>query len=146
MHKQNSNYSRKPSKYWTLSFAPQPQCISESKALLAAGIVNTVSDLAVVVIPIPKIRRLQLPYRQQILLIMLFGAGFTITLTGAVRTYYIWKVTTEWDKTWEIYPAWISSSVELYVGIVWHPKVVRNRANDNRSAHRYLLRTSSLVS
>jgi hypothetical protein len=146
MHKQNPNYSRKPSRYWTLSFAPQPQCISESTALLAAGIVNTVLDLAVVIIPIPTIRRLQLPYGQQILLILLFGAGFAITLAGAVRTYYIWKVTTVWDKTWEIYPAWISSSVELYVGIVWHPKIMRNRANDNRSAHRYLLQASSLVS
>ncbi|CZR65357.1 related to L-fucose permease [Phialocephala subalpina] len=109
---------RPPSEYWTLSFKPQPDCISETKHLLAAGIVNTVTDLIVVVLPIPTVWRLKLPIQQQVIVILLFGAGFLVSCAGAVRTYYLYKVTITWDKTWEAFPVWLSSSVELYLGII----------------------------
>ncbi|KAF8855902.1 hypothetical protein BDZ45DRAFT_715582 [Acephala macrosclerotiorum] len=109
---------RIPSLYWTLSFAPQPECLSETKMLLAAGIVNTVTDAIVVILPMPTVWRVKLPIQQQIVLAMLFATGFLITLTGALRTYYLYKVTTGYDKTWEAFPVWLTSSVELYVGII----------------------------
>jgi uncharacterized membrane protein YidH (DUF202 family) len=118
---QDLNSSRRPSDYWTLSFKSQPDCIPESKNLLAAGILNTVTDLVVVVLPIPTVWRLKLPVQQQGILILLFGAGFLVTCAGAVRSYYLYKVTTTWDKTWEGFPVWLASSVELYVGIVCFP-------------------------
>lgn len=108
----------KPSTYWTLSFAHQPECISETKNLLAAGILNTIGDLVVVILPIPIIWRLQLPIQQQIIIILLFGAGILVTIASVLRTYYLYQVSSGWDKTWHASPAWISSSVELYVGIM----------------------------
>lgn len=110
--------SRKPSTYWTLSFVPQPECISETNLLLAAGIINVVTDLIVVLLPMPIVWRVKLPVQQQIVLGLLFAVGFFITLVGAIRTYYLYNVTSKWDKTWEAYPVWLTSSVELYVGIV----------------------------
>ncbi|PVH81161.1 hypothetical protein DL98DRAFT_174500 [Cadophora sp. DSE1049] len=107
-----------PSTYWTLSFAPQPECMSETKNLLAAGIINTIGDLVVVILPIPIIWRLQLPIQQQIIIILLFGAGILVTVASVLRTYYLYQVTNGWDKTWHASPAWITSSVELYVGIM----------------------------
>lgn len=107
-----------PSVYWTLSFVPQPQCISETELLLAAGIVNTITDLVAVLLPMPIVWRVKLPFQQQIILILLFAAGFFVTLVGAVRTYYMYKVTSTWDKTWEGFPVWLTSSLELFVGIV----------------------------
>ena len=107
-----------PSTYWTLSFKPQPSCMSETKNLLAAGIINTIGDLVVVILPIPIIWRLQLPIQQQIIIILLFGAGILVTVASVLRTYYLYQVTNGWDKTWHASPAWITSSVELYVGIV----------------------------
>ncbi|KUJ19087.1 uncharacterized protein LY89DRAFT_731510 [Mollisia scopiformis] len=109
---------RTPSLYWTLSFKPQPECISETKLLLGAGIVNTITDLVVVVLPVPIVWHLKIPFKQQAILITLFAVGFCITLIGAVRTYYLYKVTSQWDKTWEAYPVWLTSSLELYVGII----------------------------
>lgn len=109
---------KNPSLYWTLSFAPQPQCISETKMLLAAGIVNTVTDAVVVILPIPTVWSVKIPVQQQIVLVLLFAAGFFITLVGAVRTYYMYKVNSTYDKTWLAFPVWLTSSVELYVGIV----------------------------
>ncbi|KAH7348802.1 hypothetical protein BKA65DRAFT_268044 [Rhexocercosporidium sp. MPI-PUGE-AT-0058] len=108
----------KPSTYWTLSFEPQPRCISETSNLLAAGILNTVCDLIVIILPIPIIWRLKLPIQQQIIVILLFGAGVLITVASVIRTYYLYKVTSTWDKTWNAVPAFIASSVELYVGIM----------------------------
>lgn len=66
----------------------------------------------------PIVWRVKLPVQQQIVLGLLFAVGFFITLVGAIRTYYLYNVTSKWDKTWEAYPVWLTSSVELYVGIV----------------------------
>ncbi|KAH9208595.1 hypothetical protein DL95DRAFT_345248 [Leptodontidium sp. 2 PMI_412] len=111
-------YVINPSTYWTLSFKPQPQCISETKNLLAAGILNTIGDLVVIILPIPIIWRLKLPIQQQIIIVLLFGAGLLVTVASVMRTYYLYQVTSGWDKTWHAVPAWITSSVELYVGIM----------------------------
>ncbi|PMD40852.1 hypothetical protein L207DRAFT_566219 [Hyaloscypha variabilis F] len=108
----------KPSLYWTLSLTPQGTCISETKNLLGAGIINTVTDFIVVVLPMPTVWKLKLPLLQQIIVLMLFSAGFIVICTGAVRTYYLYQVTIGWDRTWTAFPAWVSSSVELYVGII----------------------------
>jgi hypothetical protein len=45
-----NNFSRQPSLYWTLSFTPQSNCISETKNPLAAGIINMVIDFVVIVL------------------------------------------------------------------------------------------------
>lgn len=103
--------------YWTLSFEPQA-CINETAHLLAAGIINTFTDIAVVAIPIPVVMRLQLPRRQQVILGVLFGAGGIVCIAGAVRIYYNYQRDTSVDKTWWASPTWIISNIELYIGIV----------------------------
>lgn len=114
-------FLRKPSLYWTLSLTPQTTCISETKNLLGAGIINTTTDFIVVILPMPTVWKLKLPLQQQIIVVMLFSAGFVVICAGAVRTYYLYQVTIGWDKTWTAFLAWVSSSVELYVGIVSLP-------------------------
>lgn len=78
----------------------------------------SVTDLLVVVLPMPIIYRLQLPTQQQMGIIVLFGVGFLVTLAGAVRTVFLFRTTESFDKTWLAYPVYIASSVELYIGIV----------------------------
>lgn len=107
-----------PKTYWTLTFARQPQCISETKNLLAAGVINTVTDLIVVFLLMPMVYGLQLPRKQQIAVAVLFGVGVLVTLAGAARTIYLYKTTSSWDKTWLAYPVYMTSSVELYIGII----------------------------
>lgn len=68
--------------------------------------------------PIPKMLKLQIPRRQRLVVILLFAAGFLVCVAGAVRTYYTYIDLTSTDMTWDTYYMWISSSVELYVGIV----------------------------
>lgn len=59
-----------------------------------------------------------MPQKQQIIVILLFTGGYVVSFAGAIRTYYTYKELSSLDETWEAYPNWISSSVELYVGVV----------------------------
>ena len=112
------NIFRPISAYWTLSFHPQ-HCINENIHLLVKGSLNIVYDFWVVLIPIPIVLRLNLPLRQRIIVALLFGAGFVVCFAGIARTYYMWRVTNGYhDVTWDAYPVWLGSAVELYVGIV----------------------------
>ncbi|KAL2061629.1 hypothetical protein VTL71DRAFT_7006 [Oculimacula yallundae] len=104
--------------YWAITTDPQPNCISQPATLLAAGIINTLTDFATVLLPIRTVWTLQLPKRQMYVVITLFGFGFISCAAGIVRTYYMYEVTTGWDQTWRSYPVWITSSLELYIGII----------------------------
>ncbi|PMD42804.1 hypothetical protein L207DRAFT_425298 [Hyaloscypha variabilis F] len=106
------------SAYWTLSFVPQ-HCISERIHLVIQGSFNIASDFCVVLIPIPIVLKLNLPLRQRIIVALLFGAGFVVCFAGIVRTYYLYRITDDnRDVTWDAYPVWLGSAVELYLGIV----------------------------
>jgi Fungal rhodopsin domain len=106
------------SAYWTLSFVPQ-HCINERIHLVIQGSFNIVYDFCVVLIPIPIVLKLNLPLRQRIIVALLFGIGFVVCFAGIVRTYYMYKVTDGYhDITWDAYPVWFGTAVELYLGIV----------------------------
>ncbi|KAK6204211.1 hypothetical protein LQW54_008330 [Pestalotiopsis sp. IQ-011] len=104
------------SDYWTLSFRPQ-KCIDEAVLLLVAGIANILTDFVIVVLPIRMTASLQLPRRQHYILYALFCTGFCACVVGVIRTYYTWVFTTSYDKTWYGWAVWVSSTIELYVGI-----------------------------
>lgn len=113
-----SNVSRPPSDYWTLTMEPQPNCIDQNAHVLAAGIINTCTDLLVVCFPLPTVLKLRLPRRQVILVSILFAAGGIVCVAGGARTYYTYLETSGIDSTWAAFPVWLSGSVELYIGMV----------------------------
>ncbi|KAI9054691.1 hypothetical protein LZ554_001843 [Drepanopeziza brunnea f. sp. 'monogermtubi'] len=104
--------------YWKITEGPQPNCIDQPATLLAAGIINTLTDILTVLLPIRTVSTLQLPQRQMIIVIVLFGIGFISCIAGIIRTYYMWEVTTGWDQTWRSYPVWKTSAIELYLAIL----------------------------
>ncbi|WP_214293719.1 hypothetical protein, partial [Escherichia coli] len=106
--------SSPPADYWKATVTPQHNCISESSHLLAANIINIISDVVVVVLPLPLVLRLTLPIGQRIMLGVIFGAGFVVIVAGCVKAYYTYEITISSDKTWFANPVWISCSVELY--------------------------------
>ena len=63
--------------------------------------------------------KLNLPFRQRLIVSILFGAGFVVCFAGVVRTVYMYRVTDGYyDVTWDAYPVWLSTAIELYIGIV----------------------------
>jgi len=106
------------SDYWTISKDPQPNCISQTSHLLAAGIINILTDFAVVILPIRMVLTLRLPRRDLIMVAILFGLGFISCLAGIARTYYLYITTTTHDQVWAAYPVWVTSAIELYLGVI----------------------------
>jgi len=100
-------------------------CINEGLLFYIGGIINTIADALITVLPIPLIMRLQMPKHEQIGVIVLLSLGFFVTLAGVIRTYYIWlaQVHTQ-DETWWSYPLFVAATVEVDIGIV---SVVHNR-------------------
>lgn len=109
---------RPPQDYWKMSVGPQPTCINQGTSLLIAGIINTFTDLLVVLLPMRTVWSLQMPLRQMIIIIILFGCGFVSCGAGISRTYYMYQVTQTWDQVWASYPVWMTSAIELYVGVI----------------------------
>ncbi|EJT81982.1 hypothetical protein GGTG_01956 [Gaeumannomyces tritici R3-111a-1] len=105
--------------YWTPSIRRQ-DCINESAHLLAAGVINTVTDLLIVLLPVRTVLNLDLPRRQLLVVQALLGGGILATVAGAVRTKYTWSVFTapDFDVTWRLHLVISLSAVELYLGIV----------------------------
>ncbi|EFR02424.1 integral membrane protein [Nannizzia gypsea CBS 118893] len=108
---------RPVSAYWTLSTKPQ-DCINETAHLLAGGILNTLTDISVVFLPLPTVMSLKLPTRQRVMLCILFSAGFIVCIAGCFRAYFLHKLNTSYDKTWVGYPLWIAGTIEMYLGVI----------------------------
>ncbi|KAJ8071814.1 hypothetical protein OCU04_002128 [Sclerotinia nivalis] len=109
---------RPPQDYWKVTKDPQPNCIDQSSTLLLAGIVNTLTDFLVVLLPIRTVYSTNLPRRQSLIVSFLFTLGFLSCFAGIIRTYYMYKVTQVWDQVWASYPVWVTAAVELYIGII----------------------------
>lgn len=109
---------RPPQDYWKITSEPQPNCINQSSSLLVAGIVNTLTDFTVVLLPIRLVFSLQLPRRQAFVVALLFAFGFLSCFAGVFRTFFMWKVTQTFDMVWASYLVWVTASIELYVGVI----------------------------
>ncbi|KXH37460.1 integral membrane protein [Colletotrichum simmondsii] len=100
--------------YWTL-FADWGNCIPEWPPLAGQGITNVLTDIAVYVLPMPTLFRLQMPLTQRISLIILFGLGTVVVLAGIMRTYWVIRVEVlyvedpSYDLTWDGFNIWFDS-------------------------------------
>lgn len=88
--------------------------------MLAAGVINTLTDFVIVLLSIKMVKNLKLPKRQRIAVYLLFTAGLLASVAGAVRTYFTWRLTSapDHDYTWNSYDVVLLSAIELFVGIV----------------------------
>ncbi|KAI8626804.1 hypothetical protein F5Y19DRAFT_487383 [Xylariaceae sp. FL1651] len=104
---------------WTI-FAEPSQCINEKIHMMSANIINTITDFVVVLLPIRTVMTLQLPPRQHIIVMSLFGVGLVASFVGIARTYFTWLLYTaaDYDTTWNAWSVWLSSLIELHLGII----------------------------
>lgn len=110
--------SRPVSAAWTLHRPKDADCINEGTVMFAGGIVNTVADFLVTIVPIPLIIRLRMPRSERIGVTLLLSLGFFITIAGIIRTYFIWLTSVKQDVSWYSYGLFVAATVEVDVGIV----------------------------
>lgn len=88
--------------------------------LVISGSINTFTDFGVVLLPLPAVLSLRINRNQQIILGGIFSAGFAICGAGIARIYFEFRSADTYDRTWVSFGLWISSVIELYVGVVSH--------------------------
>lgn len=102
---------------WRAKFARtwNQHCFDEGIASVLCGVLNGVMDLAVTFLPLPLVRKLKMPRKQRLGIMVLFGLGFLVSIVGIVRTVFQYRTVTQFDETWESYPLWIVVMVEIFV-------------------------------
>ncbi|KAJ8133286.1 hypothetical protein O1611_g350 [Lasiodiplodia mahajangana] len=104
---------------WTIS-ETSDYCINEEAHLISANIINTITDFIVVLLPIRATMTFQLSSRQRVIVVSLFGIGLIASSVGIARTYFTWLQLTaaDYDTTWQSWYVWLSSLIELHLGII----------------------------
>jgi fucose permease len=111
-------------------FAPVGKCIPLITLYLASVPVNVITDLAVLILPIPVLTAMQLPRKQKMILIATFGLGVYVIATDVIRIYYLQQSSgisntqtspllgDEVDFSWHASISFMWSVVEVNLGIV----------------------------
>lgn len=72
-----------------------PTCIPLITLYLASSPVNIITDLIILVLPIPILTRMSLPRKQKNILVATFGLGIFVTVVDVVRVYYLQQAMTD---------------------------------------------------
>ncbi|TVY14212.1 L-fucose-proton symporter [Lachnellula arida] len=107
----------------------QGQCLSIVTLYLCSAPVNIITDLAILVLPIPVLTGMRLPQRQKTILVLTFALGIFVSIVDVVRIYYLQQASSDQTATHEQlgtasdFPynastAFMWSAVEVNVGII----------------------------
>jgi hypothetical protein len=108
--------------YWEYPPSADQNCYDEGRLGLPVAIINCIADLVITCLPIPLILKLNMPLRARMGVIVLFCLGFIMLIASALRTYYFYvSEIASYDQSWEAYPLWIASGVEVNLGLVSIP-------------------------
>ncbi|EWC47153.1 hypothetical protein DRE_03522 [Drechslerella stenobrocha 248] len=106
------------SAYWRLP-KEGDRCIPFQNELhLLHGSTNLVTDVLVLLLPVPTLWTLHMPTRQKLMLVGVFALGIVAPLSAILRLIYIEKATVSWDASWWCFELWIYTSLETHVGII----------------------------
>ncbi|KFY92779.1 hypothetical protein V498_04749 [Pseudogymnoascus sp. VKM F-4517 (FW-2822)] len=92
---------------------------------LASSPSNVFTDVAILVLPIPVLTGVHLPWRQKSVLVITFGLGVFVTVVDVVRIYYLQKalgVTTAGSRSPQVTPGLGASPNFVYnvgYGLMW---------------------------
>ena len=104
-------------------------CMSIVTIYLCQAPVNIITDLAILVLPIPVLTGMRLPQRQKTVLIFTFTLGIFVAIIDVVRIYYLQqaadnqtlthsRIGTGVDFSYNVSTALMWSAVEVNVGII----------------------------
>lgn len=79
---------------------------------------NIITDIAIFIVPMPVLKELQLPKRQRMALMIVFGLGSFVCLTSVLRLKSLYEISVASDTTWVNGAAAAWSSLEVNVGII----------------------------
>jgi rhodopsin domain-containing protein len=134
--------SRPVAAYW--HFPSPGRCIEEGYTLTALSALNTLSEVIVAALPIPVIFYLNMDRKTRWTVICLLCLGYLVAIVGIIRTVFAYIVFDTDDLTWWAAPYWITSEIEISVGMICASTPVL-RPVFGRLARRYHLTRTAVM-
>ncbi|KAL6916666.1 hypothetical protein FSHL1_008114 [Fusarium sambucinum] len=106
------------SHYWTQFMGSQGSCIDVGQFFVALAIVNLITNVVVLLIPVPEVLKLQMSREKKAGVFGILALGGLVCIASAVRIHYLSIFAREIDTTWHMGPVAIWSSFEPSIGIV----------------------------
>ncbi|PVI04225.1 hypothetical protein DM02DRAFT_669228 [Periconia macrospinosa] len=93
------------------------QCLNKGALYIATAILNIVTDILVLVLPIPMVLGLQMARSRKIMLIFLFSLGSITCITSGIRLALLPPMLVTKDSSWDtLYPSlWILIEASLFI-------------------------------
>ncbi|KAM0421361.1 hypothetical protein ACHAPT_010896, partial [Fusarium lateritium] len=85
---------------------------------ISQAVLNIVSDVIVIVLPIPLIHRLNMRLKQRITVGLLLALGSAVVIVSCIRFGYVQKMQKNPDVTWTQASASLWSCIEMNTGII----------------------------
>ncbi|KAJ5244772.1 hypothetical protein N7489_004868 [Penicillium chrysogenum] len=104
--------------FWTQFSGTQGECININQFFLAAGILNMLNDFIILVIPFPRIIKLQMTARKKLAICCIMAVGIFVCVASIVRIHYLSIFMGAVDVTWLMGPVFIWSTIEPSVAVV----------------------------
>lgn len=93
-------------------------CFSFVAPLQASAVFNVLSDVLILLLPMPCVWRLHLPLKKKVLMTMIFAAGLFACISSILRTYYTWKLAGSPDTSYNIVRMGLWTSAEIATGFI----------------------------
>ncbi|PVH91113.1 hypothetical protein DM02DRAFT_479113, partial [Periconia macrospinosa] len=93
-------------------------CINKSALWLAHAMMNIITDLMIIILPMPVIRSLQLKPSQKYLLMGIFAFGAVVCVISVLRLHSLAIIARSTDPSYDNAPAASFSAVEAWVAII----------------------------
>ncbi|CAI6336433.1 unnamed protein product [Periconia digitata] len=108
-------------RYYDLVWRTQNEmhCHDEGVIIVTIVVISTLQDFIICALPAVLVWNLQIPKRQKMALVALFGAGVLTCICGIMRTYYaIYVYFFTYDITWYAYYGWVWTAIESDLGVI----------------------------
>ncbi|KAH8700415.1 hypothetical protein BGW36DRAFT_357077 [Talaromyces proteolyticus] len=89
------------------------KCVSSNGILIASSVLNVISDVAMLLLPLWVVKQLQLPRKIKIMLSAIFGTTVLASISSTCRLIYGVKLTHTEDFTWGIMPVGLWAVAEI---------------------------------
>jgi hypothetical protein len=99
-------------------FITTGSCLNRTPLYMATAVLNMITDIMLLVLPIPMIIKLQMPRVQKAGLICIFGVGSATCITSAVRLVLLFPMLKTVDQTWAIVTPGIWILIEANLVII----------------------------
>ncbi|KAF2865698.1 hypothetical protein BDV95DRAFT_599405 [Massariosphaeria phaeospora] len=105
---------------WDITIGPTAKCIDIKTLYVAAAIPNVLTDVLLILLPLPYVWRLHAPIAQRIVLVFVFLLGAFIVVVSGIRLKIFLGIpaATAKDITYNYHDVVLWSEIELNVGVI----------------------------